>query len=37
MFSINWDDVWGMVESILPQLIVVGVVLLLAVVVSMSR
>ena len=36
MLSINWDDVWKMVETIKIPLIVIGVALALAVVVSIA-
>ena len=34
MLSINWSDVWKMVESIKVPLIVIGVALALAIIVS---
>ena len=36
MLSINWSDVWKMVESIKVPLIVIGVVLTLAIIVSLA-
>ncbi|WP_127841872.1 glycoside hydrolase family 3 protein [Actinomyces wuliandei] len=36
MLSINWNDVWNVVASLRPQLIAIGVVLLLAVVVTVA-
>ena len=36
MLSINWSDVWKMVESIKVPLIVIGVVLALASIVSLA-
>lgn len=36
MLSINWSDVWKMVESIKVPLIVIGVVLALAIIVSLA-
>ena len=36
MLSINWSDVWKMVESIKVLLIVIGVVLALASIVSLA-
>ena len=36
MLSINWSDVWKMVESIKVPLIVIGVALALAIIVSLA-
>ena len=36
MLSINWSDVWKMVESIKVPLIVIGVALTLAIIVSLA-
>lgn len=36
MLSINWDDVLALIESIRPQLIAVGVILLLAILVTIA-
>ena len=36
MLSINWSDVWKMVESVKVPLIVIGVALALAIIVSLA-
>ena len=36
MLSINWSDVWKMVESVKVPLIVIGVTLALAIIVSLA-